>query len=70
MENLANRYANLFPTLLPRVYNQAQYLFRHTERQRSQGSIRAFADGLFGSNGWQSVTFEPIPALDSFLRVG
>jgi hypothetical protein len=44
-------------------------LFRHTIRQRSQGSIRAFADGLFGPNGFQSVVFENIPEQDTFLRV-
>lgn len=69
MQNLAQRYQNLFPTLLPRIYNRTQYVFRHTSRQRSQGSIRAFADGLFGPNGFQSVVFEPIPEQDSFLRV-
>lgn len=69
MQNLATRYQNLFPTLLPRVYNRTQFLFRHTDRQRSQGSIRAFADGLFGANGFQDVVFENIPTQDTFLRV-
>lgn len=69
MQNLATRYQQLFPTLLPTTYNRSRFLFRHTFRQRSQGSIRAFADGLFGPDGFQSVVFEPIPEQDTFLRV-
>lgn len=69
MQELAQRYQTAFPTLLPATFNAQQYLFRHTDRQRSQGSIRAFADGLFGFNGFQNVTFETIPTTDSFLRV-
>lgn len=69
MQGLGQRYQAVFPTLLPRPYNRTQYLFRHTDSQRSQGSIRAFADGLFGENGHQNVVFEDIPAVDWFLRV-
>ncbi|CAO1438543.1 unnamed protein product [Diamesa hyperborea] len=67
MQDLAQRYQTAFPTLLPFAYNRQQFLFRHTERQRSQGSIRAFADGLFGFNGFQGVTFETVPTIDTFL---
>ncbi|CAO1429350.1 unnamed protein product [Diamesa serratosioi] len=67
MQDLAQRYQAAFPTLLPFTYNRQQFLFRHTVRQRSQGSIRAFADGLFGFNGFQSVTFETVPTTDTFL---
>lgn len=69
MQDLGQRYQSVFPTLLPRPYNRTNYLFRHTDSQRSQGSIRAFADGLFGENGHQNVVFEDIPAVDWFLRV-
>lgn len=69
MQDLAQRYQAAFPTLLPTTFNAQQYFFRHTDRQRSQGSMRAFADGLFGFNGFQNVTFESIPTMDSFLRV-
>lgn len=69
MQSLAQRYQAVFPTLLSRPYNRTQYLFRHTDRQRSEGSIRAFADGLFGENQFQNVEFENIPTQDTFLRV-
>lgn len=39
MQDLAQRYQETFPTLLPFAYNRRHYLFQHTERQRSQGSI-------------------------------
>ena len=67
MQDLVQRYQAAFPTILPTTFNDQQYLFRHTDRQRSQGSIRAFANGLFGLNGFQNITFETIPTTDSFL---
>jgi hypothetical protein len=69
MMNLAQRFQNSFPTLLPSDYNRTQFLFRHTFRQRSQGSIRAFTDGLFGGNAFERVVFEDIPVQDTLLRV-
>lgn len=68
MENMGRRYQQFYPTILPSTYTRARFFFRHTDRQRSQGSIRAFADGLFGSNRWSDVTFEDVPARDTLLR--
>lgn len=68
MQNIARRYQQFFPTLLPSTYTQARYMFRHASHQRSQASIRAFADGLFGDNSWQSVFFEPVLERDWFMR--
>lgn len=67
MKGVAQRYQQVFPTLLPTTYSRANYSFRHTDRQRSQGSIRAFADGLFGQ--FETVQFETVPTDDTFLRV-
>lgn len=69
MQGLGERYQQRFPTLLSQTYNRSDYLFRSTDRQRSVGSVRAFADGLFGPNGFQDVEFEAIPEIDIFLRV-
>lgn len=66
---IAHRYQLAFPSLLPLVYNPMNIRFRHTDRQRSQGSIRAFADGLFGSNAFERVVFEAVPDRDTFLLV-
>lgn len=69
LKNIATRYQRVYPTLLPTTYSQSKYLFRHSDTQRTQASFRAFADGLFGNNGFQQVTPEPIPARDLLLRV-
>ncbi|KAG4066637.1 hypothetical protein HA402_007273 [Bradysia odoriphaga] len=68
VENIARRYQSAFPTLLPPTYSPSQYLFQHTDAQRTQGSFRAFADGLFGYNGYKAVVPEPIPDRDLLLR--
>lgn len=69
LENIAMRYQQAFPTLLPKTYDSTKYRFRHTDTQRTEASFRAFADGLFGYNGYQKVIRESIPAVDLLLRV-
>lgn len=68
MKAIAQRYQRAFPTLLPSGYNRARFTFRHTDRQRTQATVRAFADGLFGHNGYQQVFVEPLPNPDALLR--
>lgn len=68
MKAIAQRYQRAFPTLLPLAYNRARFTFRHTDRQRTQATVRAFADGIFGFNGYQQVFVEPVPAPDRLLR--
>lgn len=65
---ISRRYRAAFPTLFPTGYNRNWYTFRHTNRQRTQASVRAFADGLFGHNGYQQVVVEPILDPDRLLR--
>lgn len=68
MESLAQRYQQRYPTLLLDTFNRTQFRFRHTDRQRSEGSIRAFAEGLFGSANIDDVEFDEVPERDTFLR--
>lgn len=68
MESIGRHYQQLFPTALPNTYSQGRFLFRHANTQRSRASISAFADGLFGSNRWTDVVFEPIPEQDVLLH--
>lgn len=70
LEQIAGRYQAAFPTLLPSTYSRSKYTFQYTDVQRTQGSFRAFADGLFGYNQYKNVVAEPIPARDLLLRVG
>lgn len=67
MQSLGQRFQGAFPSLLPETYDASRFFFRHTDRQRSVESIRAFAEGIFG--GLQNVQFEDIPEVDSLLRV-
>lgn len=68
MQGIARRYQNAFPTLLPSTYNRQQFTFRHTDRQRTQATVRAFADGIFDHNGYQQVVIEPVLNPDTLLR--
>lgn len=67
-QDLAQRYQAAFPTVLTPSYSPRDYLFRHTPTQRTRGSLSAFADGLFGFNGFEQVEFEDIPGEDLLLR--
>lgn len=69
MIGIAQRYQAAFPTLLPNVFNQTTFRFRHTHTQRSIASVQAFADGLFGSNAFENVVYDDVPERDTLLRV-
>lgn len=69
LENIASRYQSAFPSLLPSTYSRSKYLFQHTDTQRTQGSFRAFVDGLFGYNEYKNVVPEPLAAQDLLLKV-
>lgn len=68
LQGLAQRYQEAFPTVLTSTYSPNDYLFRTTYKQRTLASLRAFADGLFGFNGFEQVQFEPVPDPDFLLR--
>lgn len=65
---IAQRYQSAFPSLLPTTYSRSDYFFRSTATQRTIGTLRAFADGLFGYNGYQQVEFADIDEPDVLLR--
>lgn len=66
-EGVGSRYQEFFPSLLPGNYSRDHYFFRHTNTQRAQETLRAFADGLFGRDRWVDVTFEDAPERDILL---
>lgn len=68
MKAIAQRYQRAFPTLLPSTYKRNVFTVRHTDRQRTQATVRAFADGIFGFNGYQQVFVEPVLTPDRLLR--
>lgn len=68
LEGIGRRYQAAFPSLLSSTYSPNDYLFRGIDYQRTQVSLHAFADGLFGTDGHQQVQFEAIENTDHFLR--
>lgn len=68
MENIARRFQQNFPNVLPQTYSVDRFLFRHVNNERTNTSARAFASGLFGEIGSQNVVYEDIPETDWFLR--
>lgn len=67
MEGMAKRFQHAFPTILPSTYSPDDYFFASTPSERVQLSNHAFADGLFGVNGYQDVQFEIFTEPDLFL---
>ncbi|XP_017128590.1 multiple inositol polyphosphate phosphatase 1 [Drosophila elegans] len=66
LRGTAKLYQRYYPSVLPPVYNDTYYQFRHTDTQRTTESFKAFAEGLFGSlNSAHSVD---IPKQDLLLR--
>ncbi|XP_059615175.1 multiple inositol polyphosphate phosphatase 1-like [Phlebotomus argentipes] len=66
LRGLARYFQNQFPALLQKKYSKRKYFFRHTNKQRTQASFEAFAEGLFGS--YKNVEAAPIPQNDTLLR--
>lgn len=67
MEGLGQRYQAAFPSILSPTYSANDYFFRTTGTHRTQTSLEAFADGVFGVNGHQQVQFENVPEQDFYL---
>lgn len=67
-QDIARRFQRLFPDILTETYDRNRFHFRHTDLQRTNVSIRAFASALFGDTGAQNVVYEDIPETDWFLR--
>lgn len=68
LQGIAQRYQEAFPEVLPSTYSPNHYFFRTTYKQRTLASLRGFADGLFGFNGFEQVQFAPVPDPDYLLR--
>lgn len=66
MKGIARRFQQAFPTLLPTTYNRAHFVFKKTALQRSEATIKAFSDGLFGD--YEHIFIEPTPNPDYLLR--
>ncbi|XP_037028018.1 multiple inositol polyphosphate phosphatase 1-like [Bradysia coprophila] len=66
IRDIALVYKSVFPALIENSYSPAKFLFRHTDYQRTEGSFKAFAEGLFGEGAYNSFTIDP-PVTPSML---
>lgn len=67
MHNIARRFQQVFPDILTDTYDANRFHFRHTDAERTNTSIRAFATGLFGTAA-SNVVYQDVPERDWFLR--
>lgn len=68
LQNIARRFQDAYPDMLPREYSPSQYHFRHFSAVFSNQSARAFASGLFDDTEAENVVYEPVPSVDWLLR--
>lgn len=65
MRELAQRYQSAFPSIFSSTYSPNDYFFRATNTHRTQQSLLAFAQALFGEN--ENFQFEDVPVEDFLL---
>lgn len=65
MVQLGRDFKAAFPALIGNEYSSDKFFFRHTDFQRSEGSYKAFAEGLFGDQAYDSITLDPPPSTDA-----
>lgn len=68
LKYLAINYQRIFPNLLENIYAPEKFLFRHTKRQRTEASYKAFVEGLFGDKAYDHIQVPQMPDQDMFLR--
>lgn len=65
---LGIHYQKIFYDLIGSVYNSQEFLFRHTNTQRTQASYKAFAEGFFGPGAFNNINLPSPPSNDTLLR--
>lgn len=65
---LAKTYQRQVPNILTKEYEPANFLFRHTATQRTEESFKAYVEGLFGPNVWQTIHRSKAEGNDTLLR--
>lgn len=66
VKEIGQRYQRRFPELMS-FYSADQFYFRHTDRQRTWDSCKAYVEGLFGS--YEDVKIEAPQAVDNIVKV-
>lgn len=66
---IGKRYRNRYPQILGGPYRVKDYLFRHTDTQRTLESCKAFIDGIFGNGSHNNVVIQKPYDSDEILEV-
>ncbi|EAT36389.1 AAEL011510-PA [Aedes aegypti] len=65
---LAMREKDRFFEILSGPYDEQRYLFKHTNSQRTEASFKAFVEGLFGNELYDSIPTKPDSSDDVLLK--
>lgn len=65
---LSSRFKAALPSLLDKPFSNDTFKFRHTDKQRTYASARAYARGLFGGAGDTIYMPPPIVPIDPLLQ--
>lgn len=68
LHDLAQRLQAAYPTLFPSTYSPDHYYFLSSDTPRARDSNRGFADGLFGTDAWETVEFDDPFVPDLIIR--
>lgn len=63
---LANHFQTMFPNILEKNYTTHNYKFRYTTSDRTNDSMKAFQEGLFGEKAYEHI-LTPLPLKDDIL---
>lgn len=69
LKSLAIRLKRSFPHLMEKDYDQEQFFFQYTAKQRAAGSYEGFVEGLFGVGAHDYIQTPKPTNNDSLLRV-
>lgn len=63
---LAIHFQSAFPNLLENIYSPPKYQFKYTTSDRTNDSLKAFLEGLFGDHAYDHIV-TPQPLKDDLL---
>lgn len=63
---LAIHYQSAFPSLLENIYSPQKYQFKYLNSERTNASLKAFLEGLFGDHAYDHIV-TPSPSKDDLL---
>lgn len=66
LKYLAIHFQSAFPNLLENIYSSQKYQFKYTISDRTNDSLKAFLEGLFGDHAYDHIV-TPLPVKEDLL---